>query len=538
MTTQVHALYDFAGEPGSSELTIKTGDILTVTNWDVGEGWWEGTNGQGQRGLFPAAYVEKIEPTAPPVVPPQDYRYSNSQTTEATAPPRYDATYDDDWDNSSDEDGNYDHIPAANNQSRQSVQPARATNLPHSQSDDTVSLAQSQTTMRKSTKMFSKTGDSYIMGTSSVAVPEGERVFIVQIETGYAWKTLPDSYTVRVASPKKETKLKGLKSFIAYQLTPSWNGIAVSRRYKHFDWLHERLVEKFSLIPVPPLPDKQISGRYEEQFIEHRRVQLQEFVDWVCRHPVLSKCEVWMHFLTCTDEKRWKVGKRTAEKDVLCGVTYCAAIFPPEKQLLQSQVDSQIDVCHNFVQSMSGAVKALIQISDDQTKKFQLQWKKDYHRVGDGLSELARALELDERRAVTHICLSNAVGQAAGVFISIGQLFGEQPKFDWVPFADRLHIYRGVLNAFPDVLSEHKNGMQKRKECEKLTAEQRMGNAQLQDVTRRTDIMSYAVMSEMTHFRSERDQHLKETLRNFLDAQIQFYQQVVVKLEMAKQFFD
>lgn len=52
----------------------------------------------------------------------------------------------------------------------------------------------------------------------------------------------------------------GLKSYIAYQLTPSFNNIQVSRRYKHFDWLHERLVEKFCIIPIPPLPDKQISG--------------------------------------------------------------------------------------------------------------------------------------------------------------------------------------------------------------------------------------------------------------------------------------
>lgn len=39
-----------------------------------------------------------------------------------------------------------------------------------------------------------------------------------------------------------------------------FNNIQVSRRYKHFDWLHERLMEKFSFIPIPPLPDKQIQG--------------------------------------------------------------------------------------------------------------------------------------------------------------------------------------------------------------------------------------------------------------------------------------
>lgn len=39
-----------------------------------------------------------------------------------------------------------------------------------------------------------------------------------------------------------------------------FNGIQVSRRYKHFDWLLERLSAKFVLTPIPPLPEKQVSG--------------------------------------------------------------------------------------------------------------------------------------------------------------------------------------------------------------------------------------------------------------------------------------
>ena len=51
-------LYDFEGQPGTSELSISTGETLTVTSKDVGEGWWEGTNQHGANGIFPAAYVE------------------------------------------------------------------------------------------------------------------------------------------------------------------------------------------------------------------------------------------------------------------------------------------------------------------------------------------------------------------------------------------------------------------------------------------------------------------------------------------------
>ncbi|XP_031641115.1 sorting nexin lst-4 [Contarinia nasturtii] len=565
MTTRVKALYDFTGEPNTSEISIEAGEVLILTRTDVGEGWWEGTNVRGQTGLFPEAYVEIYVETQPPamappinpmLVQPPAYQQQTSQPSQQAPPqPRYDQTEDynemqDEWEDDWDDDNDtYSEVgpPAANanNQTSQNYyqnnQQSNYKNvqLPLPPTDDNSSLqSYSAATKLKKSGMFSKIGDSYILGTTTISVPDQERIYIIHQDNGYFYKTIRDVYTVRVASPKKETKFKGIKSFIAYQLTPSFNNISVSRRYKHFDWLHGRLVDKFCLIPIPPLPDKQISGRYDDQFVEHRRVQLQEFIDWVCRHPVLSTCEVFMHFLTCTDDKKWKPGKRQAERDQLVGPAYCAAIFPPEKQLLQSQVDSQLDNCNQFVHMMDNAVKNLLIISNEQAKRFQVTWKKDFQRIGEGFSELARALEIDERRAITNVNLSNSVGQAAGVFIGIGQLIGEQPKHDFIPFADCLHIYRGILGDFPDVLNVHKGAMNKRKECERLTSEQKMGNAQLQEVNRRTDIMSYAVLAEMNHFRQERDVHLKMAMKHFIQEQITFYQEIITRLQTAQRFFE
>uniref|UniRef100_A0A182IRN7 Sorting nexin n=1 Tax=Anopheles atroparvus TaxID=41427 RepID=A0A182IRN7_ANOAO len=598
--TRVKVLYDFDGEPNSSEISIKVDEILTVTNTDVGEGWWEGMNTRGQRGLFPAAYVETI-PDAPRMPPPpavkmaQSTREQQSAATAAAAASaggawnaggvskstsqpaiaggtnRYDQTADDwgeqqdDWDDDWDDDNDtYSEIgpgsvagatgARANGAgSHQQHQPsgtasyyANAGSLPPlpATDGDTMSLASVATTAAGgrraagSGKIFSKSGDTYLMGLPVPDVSESERVQVLTMEQqGAVWKPMRDPYTVTVDSPKKEKKFNGLKSYIAYQLTPSFNNIPVARRYKHFDWLHVRLVDKFCLIPIPPLPDKQISGRYDEEFVEHRRVQLQEFVDWVCRHPILSSCAVWMHFLTCTDEKKWKTGKRTAEKDPLVGTMFCASIFPPERTLLASQVDPQVESANMFVPQMSAAVKTLFAICGDQSKMFQVQWKKEYQRIGEGFSEMARALGTDERRATTQISLSNSVGQAAGVFIAIGQLFGEQPKHDFVPLSDRLHIYRGLLAGWPDTLGEYRNAVQKRKDCERMTAEQKMDNGQLQEVNRRVDVMSYALLAEMSHFREERDTHLKDTIRNFLGAQIEFYKSIVQKLEQAQSHF-
>ncbi|XP_055384190.1 sorting nexin-33 [Condylostylus longicornis] len=567
MTTYVKALYDFSGEANSSELSIATGEVLTVTRTDVGEGWWEGKNSKGEIGLFPAAYVQYMSAAeynqqqngvstgfSPLPTPATTLANSNSLTGS-----RYDQTTDewndgqDEWEDDWDDDNEYSEIGPSPGQANTSRQQASSNqyhqqnqqqvnyanlSLPATPGDDTASISSnSQSATIKKSSLFSKTCDPYILGGINLNVPENEKVSIIQIDNYYFWQNIASPYTVRVASPKKETKFKGMKSFIAYQLTPSFNNIAVSRRYKHFDWLHKRLVDKFPLIPIPPLPDKQISGRYEEEFVEHRRVQLQEFVDWVCRHPVLSSCEVWMHFLTCTDEKKWKMGKRTAEKDPLVGFDYCTAIFPPEKQLLQSYVDSQIDNCTAFVHAMDAAVKTLLSIAAEQTKRNQVVFKRDFQRIGDGFAELAKALEYDERRYSTGESLSTSVGKTGGYFILMGQIFGEQPKHDWIPFSDRFHIYRGILNSFPDILSAHKGAMQKKKECERLTSDQKMGNAQLVEVGRRTDIVSYAVLAEISHFRTERDVHLKQTICNLIDTQIEFYMKIVGKLQEARKQF-
>lgn len=104
-TFKVRVLYDFQGEPGTSEMTISAGEVVTVTRIDVGEGWWEGTNQRNQSGLFPEAYVEKIGSSSqPPNMPAPILPQQNK--TEWKDSPQGDDDWDDDWD-----DETYAEIP-------------------------------------------------------------------------------------------------------------------------------------------------------------------------------------------------------------------------------------------------------------------------------------------------------------------------------------------------------------------------------------------------------------------------------------------
>lgn len=45
-----------------------------------------------------------------------------------------------------------------------------------------------------------------------------------------------------------------------------------------------------------------VEGRYGEDFVEKRRERLQMWTNRLARHPVISRCEVFQHFLTCTED--------------------------------------------------------------------------------------------------------------------------------------------------------------------------------------------------------------------------------------------
>nr|CAD7260502.1 unnamed protein product [Timema shepardi] len=317
----VRALYDFNGESGTAELTITAGDVLTVTRQDVGEGWWEGVNSLGQTGLFPAAYVEELESSRPPAMPPPPFPVAFTGTSAVTSPIQEWGTDPDPWENQTsqqqasedywddewDDDSEGGSAPHSNSQGYSTNY--ALDNATISSSGDIYSLGKFDggkgTVGRKSFNRFTafvkSGGENYILGTLKANITDADKIYIQETDQGIVWSSILEPYSCIVASPKKESKLKGLKSFIAYQITPTTSYFVI--------------------------------GRYEENFIEHRRVQLQNFVNSVCRHPVLSQSEVWQHFMTCTDEKRWKAGKRKAEKDELVGANFFTVIQVPEKPL-------------------------------------------------------------------------------------------------------------------------------------------------------------------------------------------------------------
>ena len=66
--------------------------------------------------------------------------------------------------------------------------------------------------------------------------------------------------------------------------------------------------------------------------------------------------------------------------------------------------------------------------------------------------------------AVARLCVSDsarkslteAIRITGDTYCEIGKLFEYQPKLDWEPLGDVLHLYKGIISSYPDILTVHK----------------------------------------------------------------------------------
>uniref|UniRef100_A0AC34FCD6 PX domain-containing protein n=1 Tax=Panagrolaimus sp. ES5 TaxID=591445 RepID=A0AC34FCD6_9BILA len=381
---------------------------------------------------------------------------------------------------------------------------------------------------------FVKSGmESYILTQSKMASEPGERHEVIIKDGRIMWAPPLRQYTCLVDKPKKESKLKGLKSFIAYSVTSSLTNIQVSRRYKHFDWLHEQLSNKYLLIPIPPLPEKQVSGRYEEDLIEHRKCILQLWVDKICRHPVLSQSEVWQHFITTTDEKKWKNGKRTAEKDEYVGGNFFNCVTVPSQPVDSASADKQVESFVKSVRSLDESIKNFYVCITETQKRLVGPYKANWQKMAAALDGLGQSFQLDHSSAP----VKSAIAQSANVLHKIGAQHEEHGKTTTEQLMDFIYTYKGVLSGIPDVVNIHKSAFAKLSHNDRLMMEGKLSPQEADAIHRRVEVITYAMLAEINHISQEANDDFRLSLGTYFAKEADFYTNIGQQLgKLADQF--
>ncbi|KAF1376610.1 hypothetical protein PFLUV_G00213260 [Perca fluviatilis] len=382
---------------------------------------------------------------------------------------------------------------------------------------------------------FSKSGPELYLLCKQIAKGK-EKLPIYIGEVGPVWSYPETQLDCVVADPKKGSKMYGLKSYIEYQITPNTTNRPVNHRYKHFDWLYERLLDKFgSAIPIPSLPDKQVTGRFEEEFIKMRMERLQGWMTRMCRHPVVSSSEVFQIFLTYKDEKDWKTGKRKAEKDETVGVMVFTTIEPEAADLDLVEVEQKCEQFNRFTKAMDDGVKEILTVGNEHWKRCTGPLPKEYQRIGKAFQNLSAVFNSSGYQGES--TLTDAMTAAGKTYEEIAQMVAEQPKKDLHFVMETNNEYKGLLGCFPDTIGVHKAAIDKVKEADKLVATSKITPQDKVTMAKRVSTMSYALQAEMNHFHSNRIYDYNRVMQLYLEEQVKFYETIAAKLRQAHSQF-
>lgn len=97
---------------------------------------------------------------------------------------------------------------------------------------------------------------------------------------------------------------EGMKAHTVYKITTQTTSqdfrqpqFHVHRRFREFLWLQEQLTANNPGIIVPPSPAKHALGRFDEDFVEQRRLQLETMLRKCARHAILHKDRDFIVFM-------------------------------------------------------------------------------------------------------------------------------------------------------------------------------------------------------------------------------------------------
>ncbi|KAJ7167312.1 hypothetical protein C8R43DRAFT_1121750 [Mycena crocata] len=578
------ALYDFEGKAEFQELSVDAGDELEVVKEDLADGWSLVKNEAGEVGLLPRTYYTfTADFTTTPEVAMSGFLNSSSRShqrdaSSSTITPRGSLT-------------SQEIVPQNTGEWRTAFPSFRQSLL------GGKSLNRFSTFVTSGAEEWVLKGTTADVHISEDAFPGHERLSSTDsdseeaeeernrlnqlglgeadhhfVEEGHTWKTKLPPFRVLVHSPSKRTStLSG--AFTIYSVTslfhppasegdgrpPSPTRITVHRRFSHFVILHTALTRRLPGIALPPLPEKQYAGRFSEDFVEARRGDLERYIARVVRHPVARYAEVVTFFLGCESDTEWKrlVPQHLAMP--AAGPTFYARVFHPDFNVDADDASEAVDRFDTHTRAIGKGVQGLRNIFGrvrdarvEMSKAERLlsysllslitskplaaapvtgasEEEEDYNTKGKGL------LNEDGAWCWREGCkdclkLTKAMQKTSEAMQSVADLYDDHARRTQLATHEALKSVAHPSSLYEGVVTTHRSTLSR--------YSQATDNHPDGEMAARCETVLNTTMAEMETYHTQKNEDFSALVKEHLDGEIGFYEQVLSRLRAARRGFD
>jgi len=209
----------------------------------------------------------------------------------------------------------------------------------------------------------------------SLDEPVAENAIEAQEEKYEKKEMVIDAKSFRRENPRRkivvdrtEERKTTLSKYLVYiiECEPKPKGVVtVARRYSDFVWLRKILTDQYPALWVPPLPPKKIRGRFEKEFVEGRRLDLERFLIRIDSIDAFGDSEAFQTFLS-RPESTFKTSTVGLDKDI-AGLTWedrisrLQTLFPAlVDEDLSGTAEQDVDRIKEFLDKCKSQLESLL----------------------------------------------------------------------------------------------------------------------------------------------------------------------------------
>jgi len=316
---------------------------------------------------------------------------------------------------------------------------------------------------------------------------------------------------------------------------------SVIRRYSDFVWLTNALSIEFAGSIVPPLPEKQAVSRFNAEFVEGRRRQLEKFLIRVSLHPELSGADALRVFLSADDiafslAKSSKSTEATGDSGggVLKWFKETKTVLA--KDLVKSESDGQIEEITQYITTLETQMKNVVQHTTSLVKKGK--------ETANGMFEFGLAFTLLGQSEEDQ--LGTALTQMGHTADTLSVLSLEQAEKEGASFEDPMVDYIRLIASVKTALAKRHDKRVTYSTCLAEVAAKQGALAKVQGAAGKEDKVASAeaalkgseeglagaekdfkevnerVLREVARFKVEKAADMRKTVMDYINLQIEY----------------
>ncbi|KAI0372691.1 Vps5-domain-containing protein [Pilatotrama ljubarskyi] len=316
---------------------------------------------------------------------------------------------------------------------------------------------------------------------------------------------------------------------------------SVLRRYSDFLWLYETLSMNNPGVVVPPVPDKNPFGRFDNEFVQQRRLALEKCIQKIANHPVLQKdpdLKLFLESDTFALDIKHRKAEIAQEKGGLItaiGQTIAGPRFHETDEWFDRQkayLDSLETQLRGLVKSIEAVAKHRQEVAAAAGEFAQTIVDLAACDVGTQLSvSLSGLAEVERKAQELH---STQAHDDMVTILSTADEYARLINSVRLAFSSRVRVYHAWQNADAH-LKRTKQTHENNRAQGKLGPEALSRSlALVADAERRAldakqefDQVSRLVKSEVARFEHERIEDFKNSLEAFLEGMISKQKQLI-----------